>query len=516
MSNEDIVKESLGNKVENFIDKKANLILLIILVGAFIIRLKYMTINAAVWWDEADYLTLAKHFGLGLPEQAASWRARPIPMIWGLFYYLGATEYAIRFINQLVSIAGIYLTFVFVKEFFGKKVGLFSALFMSVYHEGLFWSARVSLDLYAIVMWLLISICFYRGYIKGKGNKYLYATGALFGAGIYAYDSMGFFAVAVFLYLIVTERLNFLKSKKFWCIALAAFIAFIPFAIYNKVAFGAVYPRISAMIGPQVAAGDEVNRPLSENLAEYFSFFTAFPYYLKGLIFIFFLLGLLLFYELFIGFDLLIKKKEGIDNLKRDYYFLLLGFVLPFMFGFVVMLSNFYFEPRYLLPAMPVYLAIAGIGLFKVQDYIAKHNYLISLALVLVVIAMAVNSQLVFADQIIQSKKDTYAQERLGGLWLKQYTSPGGEIIGCGQTVQILYYSERPFYRMEDPEKIEKSIREKRPKFFVLDGLDPNCAKVKYPFENQDKMKIVNVFFLDQAQQQPVYLIFEINQTAYP
>ncbi len=507
--------KKLSEKVESFIEKKAVLILLIILIGAFIIRLKYLTINSAVWWDEADYLTLAKHFGLGLPEQAAPWRARPIPWIWGLFYYLGATEYFIRILSLLVSVGGVYLAFVIGKEFYGKKIGLFSALFMAVYHENLFWTARISMDTYAIILFGLLALFFYRGYVKDMGRKYLYAAGALFGYGVYAYDSTGFFAVMVFFYLIATEKLRFLKNKKFWCVAVAAVIAFIPWAIYHQVQYGTVYPRITSMIGPQVVSGVEANRPLAANLQEYFSFFMAFPYYLKGPIFLFFLLGLLLFYELFIGFDIMLKGKEGSESLKRDYYVLLWALVLPFMFGFVVMLSNFYYEARYLLPAMPIYLAIAGRGLFKVQEYIAKHNYLISLAVVLVVIVMSINSQLAFADQIIQAKKDTYIQERLGGEWVKQYTSPGEPLVGCCQTVQILYYTERTFTRIEDNDALEKFIKEKRPRFYILDFLDPFCSNVRYPIENPDKMRLANIFFYDQEQKQPVYLIFEINQSAY-
>lgn len=508
-------EKKLSEKIEHFIDKKANLILLIILIGAFFLRLKYMTINSAVWWDEADYLSLAKHFGLGLPEMSAPWRARPIPFIWGALYYLGGTENVIRFLNQLVSVAGIYLAFVVVKELFNKKLGLFSAFFMAVYHEGLFWSARVSMDLYAIVMWLLITLFFYRGYIQNQGKKYLYATGALFGFGVYAYDSMGFFAVAAFFYIIATEKLKFLKNKKFWCIALATVIAFIPLAIYHKVSFDAVYPRISNMIGPQVASGNEINRPLSANLQEYFSFFAAFPYYLKGPIFAFFIVGLLLFYELIFGFDLMMKGKEGTEHLRKDYYVLLGAFILPFMFGFVVMVSNFYFEPRYLLPAMPIYLAIAGKGLFKVQEYIAKHNYFISVAVVIAVIVVSANSQLVLADNMIKSKKDTYVHEKFGGEWLKQNTNPSDVLIGCGQSIQILYYSERKFYFNKETESLERMIREKKPKFYVLDLWDVSCQDVRYPLESQDKMQLANVWFYDQEQKQPIYLVFEINQSAY-
>ncbi|PIS15427.1 hypothetical protein COT62_03690, partial [Candidatus Roizmanbacteria bacterium CG09_land_8_20_14_0_10_41_9] len=97
--------------------------------------LKYMTINAAVWWDEADYLSLGKYFGLGLPQVAAPWRARAIPMVWGIFYWLGANEWFIRFIQTLVSITGVYLTYVIGKLFYNKWAGLLGATMLAVYFE---------------------------------------------------------------------------------------------------------------------------------------------------------------------------------------------------------------------------------------------------------------------------------------------------------------------------------------------------------------------------------------------
>ena len=107
-----------------------------------------MTVNAALWWDEADYLALAKHYGLGLPEIAAPWRARRSPMLLGIFYWLGANELIMRFVWVLLSVSGVLFTYIIGKRLYGKAVRLLSALFLSVYFEYLFWSARFSMDVF--------------------------------------------------------------------------------------------------------------------------------------------------------------------------------------------------------------------------------------------------------------------------------------------------------------------------------------------------------------------------------
>ncbi|MDD4878248.1 MAG: glycosyltransferase family 39 protein [Candidatus Nanoarchaeia archaeon] len=521
------------NKLNDFIVQKHRLILIAILAFAFIIRLKYMTVNAAVWWDEADYLTLAKHYGLGLPEQAAPWRARAIPMLWGIFYWLGANEWFIRFFNQFVAVGSVLVTYLIGKEFFSKKIGLLAALFMAVYFEHLFWSARLSADIYSLVLFGLAALFFYRGYVKNEGKNYLYATGAIYGAGIYAYDGIGFLAIFLFLFLLVTERLKFLKNKKIWIIVGCALLAALPFAIYHQAEFGSPYPRINMILSSPdegLAASQQgaVGKIIS-SLPNMFSYITSTGYYLgsglpaiglgsiaKWALIIAFIAGLAAFINMFIGFDKVWKKEN--KRLIGDFYLLLWGFSVLLIFGIVNAFSAFIFEPRFVFPAMPILFIICALGIRKIFWFISKYNKEMAVAVVALLMIFGIYAQLSYADNLINYKKDSFSQEREGGLWLKEHTNPGDVIVGCGLSVPIVYYSERDFKSASSGNitLAEENIRTYKPRFYVLDGLDyAGCANEQYPMINQEKMTPVMAFFMDEAKTQPIYIIFEINQSAY-
>ncbi|MBU2637877.1 MAG: glycosyltransferase family 39 protein [Nanoarchaeota archaeon] len=518
-------------KAKEFIEQKHRLILILILAFAFIIRLKYMTINAAVWWDEADYLTLARNYGLGTPEQAAPWRARLVPMVWGIFYAIGANEWVIRFFNQFIAVGGVLLTYFVGKEFFNKTTGLLASLFMAVYFEHLFWSARVSLDVYSLLLFGLATFFFYKGYVKNQNNKYIYATGAIYGAGIYAYDGIGFFAIFLLLFLLITERLKFLKDKRLWIMVGIALLCALPFAIYHQVEFGHPYPRLqlfSSIHGGQITVAEE-GQSTGSLISDTFSYFKGIGYYLspplasgiiwmiaKWSLLILFLTGLLAFANMFIGFDKIWKNEN--KQLKSEFYLFLWGFSVLLIFGIVNAISAFYFEPRFVFPAMPVIFIVCALGISQMFKLVSKYSREAAAVIALLLVFFGVYGQLTYADMLIENKKDSFAQEKLGGQWLKEHTSSGDVLVGCGLTVPITYYSERDIKRIGSGNVTlaDETIKKYKPRYYVLDGFDyAACSNEQYPALNQDKMQPVMAFFLDEAQTQPVYIIFEINNAAY-
>src|SRR3989344_5541597 len=110
-------ENSTFDKLLVFLNKNTALLLALLLVATFLLRLKYMTVNAGLWWDESDYLRLAKHYAFGLPYIAATYRERAMTMVCGLMYKLGANEWIIRFIEQQLSVAGVYVVYLIGKEF---------------------------------------------------------------------------------------------------------------------------------------------------------------------------------------------------------------------------------------------------------------------------------------------------------------------------------------------------------------------------------------------------------------
>jgi len=494
-------------KASEFIDKRTNLILLVILAFAFAIRLKYMNVNAAVWWDEADYLSLAKHYGLGLPEQAAPWRARGVSMILGVFYFLGANEWFIRLIEAVVSVVGVLFTYK-IGTLYNKTVGLVAALGLAVYFEYLFWTARISMDVYALTITISILWLFWKGHVEGKGWKYTAGAGALLGFGPFGYESIAVVYPIIGVFLLLTERFSFLKKKTFWAFAVTAIIFTIPFLVYNQVSLGHVYPRFynQEEAAKQHKLGSFWNPTTSDLFSKLLDYPKYFPYYLKWPFFVAFIIGLTVFVNLFIGFDLLLK---GDSKLKRDALIFIWGLFFLIFASCIHTFTGFEFEPRFLFPMMPVVFVIVGCGLQNIYIFTKKYNASIAITVIIAILALGIYSQLTFAQKLIDFKKDTYRAEKEAGLWLKEHSQPGETLVGCGQTVQIIYYSERNFISFGgNATRAEELIEKYKPKYFLMDGHDPACT-LNYPAMHPDKFKPKEVFFLDKEKTKPIMIIYE-------
>ena len=58
---------SRKEKVKRWFRDGHNCTFFAILVLAFALRIYYLSVNSAVWWDEADYLSSAKHWFFNVP-----------------------------------------------------------------------------------------------------------------------------------------------------------------------------------------------------------------------------------------------------------------------------------------------------------------------------------------------------------------------------------------------------------------------------------------------------------------
>ncbi|MFH1637478.1 MAG: glycosyltransferase family 39 protein [Candidatus Woesearchaeota archaeon] len=504
--------------INSFLEKYWKIILIAILLFSFMFHLKYMNVNAAVWWDEADYLSLGKHYGTGTPELAAPWRSRLVPMLWGPFFFFGLGETSIRLLGLLVGVFASFLTFKLGSEMYNKKVGLGAALILVFLPEVTFWLARVSLDIYSMAMWLVIGYCFWMGYVREKSRWHIVATGAVLGAGIFAYESVGFAYPFIFIFLLVTERLKFLRNKKFWIMVAAIVIAMAPMLVYNQVNFGNPYPRVFQMMVSQYApvSGEpaaDVQRPIGEIIFEATQYTRSFHVYLQWPFFIAFLFGLIGFANMFLGFDYVWKNKD--ENLKKKFYLFIWMLVVLGFFGFVQSTTAFYFEPRFMFALYPVMCLITADGMGRIFSFARKYNREVAVLAVAALFVAGAYYSYDFGAKMVNSKKDSFLQEKQGGLWLKANTAEGEKLFGCGLSVPIIYYSEREMkiYSGNDLEEAKAKILEHRPKYYIVDFFDPGCRPT-IPFDNPEIFTPVQAFFLDPNRQQAVYIIFAINYEA--
>ncbi len=508
---ESSLNPNIFDKSLEFLNKNLNLIVLGLLVVTFLLRLKYMTVNAGLWWDESDYLRLAKHYAFGLQDIAAPYRERAMTMVWGVLYKFGANEWIVRFIEQVLYVVATYFVYLFGKEFYNKKIGVVAALIFSVIWVNAFWATRISLELHTMTFWVIAAYLFWKGYVQQGKAWYVVAAAMLVAFGTYAYSSMGLSLFFYLAFVLITERFGFLKNKRFWYAAIAAMLIVVPFMIYSYESFGHVYPRFQRTMQADwtpLAQGSlekvQVNSPISL----FFAYSLGLPDFVKWPFFILFLIGLIyLLFELIVGFDLLVKNRELI--LKKDLYIFLWAFTVLLMFSIVYTTTGFEFDPRFLVPMYPALAIIAAKGLFKLYDLIKKYNKPVAFVTVTSLLAFGVYSNLTYADSAINAKKDSYMGEREAGLWIKENTSPGDYVLTCNQAVVFGYYTERNIDGFgANVTLADEQIDKFNPRYVVLDIYHPDCA---FNLQKESSHDLVPVFvsFADKDKKQPAVIIYE-------
>lgn len=498
--------------IKKWLKRKENLLLLGVLSFAFLVRIYYfvLTNGQPLWWDEAAYGSLAKNFAYGLWSGTdviiGETGIRPLffPLIWSFLVRLGASEgfirFALEFIPSFVAVLFVYLT---INEIYGKKTGIISTFMFSVLWIHLFYTGRLLTNVPAMGF-LFPSIYLFIRSVRRKNvnenSKYpenekqfvpKYFAGALFLAGlstITRYPNGLIFGVYL-SFLIVTLRFDLLKNKKFWTYGTLGMAPLILFFGINLIKYGNIFPAL---------LGNDYVKSVNENFG--FHVLNFIPTYLTNSFFVLFLIGILLAgFELFIGFDRIRKNNELQGHL-------LLSLLFIFVFSFFI----FYIrgaEDRWLFPASLSLMGFAGLGLSKIHDYIKKYGKEVAAILIIVLLAWGAYSQLNFADSIIKDRKQSYLQIREGLEWVKENTPENSVILGGGHQVYVIYYAERQYLNF--PENVE-DIPYEESDYLILHGFSNHPDYVNsYVQENQDKWRPINIWYFDNEQQQPAFVIFE-------
>lgn len=503
-------EKTLEEKFWHFLYNKWHLILIAILIFAAYLRFKNMNVNAALWWDEADYLGLAKHYGLGTPIDTAPWRARGMAFIWAVFYWLGANETVIRILIQLASLGGVYMCYLLGRDLANKKVGLVAAFMMSVFWVHLFWSARIEMAMHGMLVWSLSAWLFWKGYVKNGKTWHLALAAGLAAYGMFMYSAVGFIAIFYLVYLLFADKFKFVKSRKMWIAFGVALLIIGTMFAYNYIEFGSVNPRITRTITAETSLEESAqpwNRPIGEQINDFVTYTVHFPEYLFWPFLILFLIGLATFFDVILGFDLMMKGKE--PKLKKKWFLLTWILSVLIIFSLILTFTHFYYEPRFLFPLFPAVFIIAGIGTVKLYDILAKYNKYLGLVVVLGLLAFGGYTQLSYADDLIDAKADSFAGERFIGEWLNENTVEGDVIITCNQNVPFIYYSSRMVYGFgTNMTKADALIEEHNSKYVIIDAYNHDCA-FTYGDERENLVPI-QAYFYDSEQTMPIVILYEV------
>lgn len=480
--------------IKKFFSNKYNIVLVSILLLGFIIRLKYLTVNTGMWWDEAEYLGMARNWVFDIPLAFNAQRPLLFPILLSGLYLLGANEAVVRFFAVLVpSTLAILLTYLVGKEMYTKKIGLIAAYIMSIFWLLIFNTTRVHTDALAMVFNLLAIYFFWKGYVKEKNKKYLLLMGLFLGLGFLTRLVAVLIALTIIAYLLIADKFKFLKEKYMWLTVGVGFLTVLPYLIWTKIRFGNMFAFTSGY--SQVATAEGLAKPFAWHIFGFFKWYTG------AILFLVFIVGLVTLFNLIIGFDLVLKNKE--KKLRADLFVILWIAIQVGYFVFVQKAA----EDRWLMPMAPAMFLLIGKGCMFIYDNIKKYNKVVAVVIVLGLLAFGSYQQLDLNNKLIMAKKDSEAQVGMAGKWIKEHSEKGESVISNNVYMELTYYAERHVHDIGKEWTIKERIKEFKPKYYIVTGFYPSEDwTYSYPAKQNESLMPVQAFF---AGDKPIVVIYE-------
>jgi hypothetical protein len=493
-------KSRILEKFNRWLEKEGNKLFLGIFIFSIIVRLYFFfqTLDQAVWWDAGDYLSQAKYIGGLIKFEYIFNPRRPffLAVLWGTLFRLGFGETMLRITELLFSIFGILGMYLIGKKMFNYKVGLISSFLLAIFWQHLFFSFRLMTEIPTLTFFLFAMYFFWRGYVKKEKPKIILPLFGLFlGLSLLTRGGTLMMGLSLFLFLITTDKLKFLKNKYLWISGLIFALVMSTFFIFIYFQSGGNPVKQYVGIGEgRFSARKAMGLP---GILTYSGFF---PEYLGWALLIPFLLGLLIFLsDIFIRLDLIWK-----DNLKlKKNLFLFFWIIVPFLFHSIVI---GHMEPRYLIMAFPPFFIILSQGLLKIKDIAEKYQKQLGLILIVLILILGSFYQLNRASSIIQNKKESYMEVKRAGLWIKENSSPGDVILSMS-IFQNMYYSERKTLRIpQNQTEFHEMVDELKPEYYVVSIFENHPSwTYSYP-EETPSLFPVKVY---KKQNKPVLIIYK-------
>ncbi|MDP4012388.1 MAG: glycosyltransferase family 39 protein [Candidatus Nanoarchaeia archaeon] len=532
------------NKIKPFFKNPYKIASVGVLLLALILRLYYLDVGLeqAAWWDAADYLSSAKIIGGKLATSGGyDWTAtRPIflGLMWGMFFRLGLGEWSLHLSEIFFAVLGTLFVYLLGKEYYDKKVGLIAALIFSVFYLHLFYTIRLMSDVPAIAMWFGSAYFFYKGFVKEEGNKFKILSAIFLSAALFM-RAATIFEIPVFgLWLLVTKKFKFLKDKYFWYSILAAFLVFLPNLISIMIIHGG--NPVFKFLG--IGAGRFASASGWPHWSVFFTWLYMLPASMGWQFFIPFLFGLYIFFEMFLGFDFILKgKTEGKKLLPA--LLMLIWIIVPFTYHTLYAGSTL--DERYFFYIYPPLFIISAQGFMIIYKILNKaitsaikwkHIKYLTSILIILIIASGAYAQIQRGDLLIKNKQSSYYPVKLAGLWIKENSNPE-DIIISGSRYQNIYYSERDTYNFAlenyadrdlifketaeqnipremhgylTEETFDKLISKLKPRFMAVSIFESHPPWAYTYADRHPNVKPVQGYLADNSQQ-PVLIIYEFN-----
>lgn len=507
-------KNSIKEKFSSWTKDNYNKIFIALLIVAFIARILIFlkTMHQPLWWDEADYLSAAKKWGLGLKIDDIWYYRRGFlwPAIGAVFYFLGFGEVGMHFLEVLFSTGIVVVSYFLIGKMFDKKIALFVSIGLTFSWILLFFTGRILTDIPAAFFVLLSLLFFWKGYVLKEGNKFLYWFAFFFALAVLTRMQSLMFLPPFLIYIFIREKSKMFRNKSLWITLGIFLLLLVPQFVLYTVHYGNPIKDLAAHylgIGASSAAYSVDQRSISMAVLAYFK---DLPYMMSTPIFILLIIGVFYFFaDLFIGFDKLFKTK----NLQDKFFVLVWILSLFLIMGYIGQVS--YVEERYISGGLPFLFLIALYPLLQIENLFAKKFNMSKKATVFILIVtviLALIPSINLSNQLTDSKLTSYSEIEQAGLWIKANSNPG-DLVMTQSRPQIVYYAERNVQgdvgdMFANETYFLSVVQELKPKYLVLSAYEQSPAWVyAYPQNHTSLLTPVQAY----PQNQPMVIIYEFN-----
>jgi hypothetical protein len=299
----------------------------------------------------------------------------------------------------------------------------------------------------------------------------------------------------------LTKREIF-KKRQFWLIIIVGLVVLSPFLIYMTSKFGNPLHSFISYFETSPFVKGYCDDPYPCGWGGYL---TNTPGLFGWQLFPLFLIGFgVLLVNLFLSFDFIIKEK---DQKYRWELFILIIIVIIFSFLATIM-GNF--EDRYMFMLMPLMFFITAQGVLFLYDKFKKYNKAIVVLCLIALFAWGAYLQVQQGSQIVEVKATSYIQIKEASFWMKE-NSLEQEILITQSRPFVAYYADREVKHVPGNESILLGYLDTiKPKYLMVSAYEKHPDWIyPWPQENPDKVELVQAWFVDQEQTQPIVLVYE-------
>jgi predicted membrane protein len=484
-------------KVKIWLKKPDNAILAGVLVLAIVIRLYFFfqTSGQTLWYDEADYMSTAKHWAFGIPYMLNVHRPPLFQLLGSFGFDFGLGEMWLKFLLVLLpSIILVYFVYLLGKEMYNEKVGLIAAFLIAVSWTLLFWSMRFQPDYLSMCLSVLAVLFMWKFWKGGKSKDIVWA--GIFAALGFNFKVSGLLVPMGFIiFILIKDRLTAIFNKNYYYFSAAFLATLMPYFIWSYMQFGTPFSFTQGYSSAVEAA--------SPFAWQVISFFYAMS---ENVIFVLFLLGFVLGLKFLLYADVIAKDKTKAFD-PDLFSIIMLALTAAFYIFYIRGV-----EDRWVFLWLPFMFFLVGNALMFIYNFGKKYTKIISIIVVLLLLGIGGYMQLSHAKTLIDNKKESYSQVKDAALWIKDNSLKSDKILSQSYP-QTTYYSERNIIIYSDINNsadFEALIAKEKPKYLEISIFEPHPEFV-YKWPSMNNSIPVQVYYADKTNKQPVLIVYELN-----